>query len=64
MGKLLLGWGNVLYDQGHLLRSFELHSRALMRYEATVGDYHNRTGDACVRLSDHLIRFEEYEAAL
>jgi hypothetical protein len=64
MGKLYLGWGNVRYEQRDLEESSNLHMRALMRYKGTVGEGHNRTGDACVKVSGHHIRYGEYDAAM
>ena len=62
-GKLLHAYGNVKASTGELDESFEFHSRALQQYKSTIGMNHHRTADLCVKVSDHSVRFEEYEAA-
>ena len=62
-GKIYLGWGNVCADQGDLSKSFDLHKKCLNHYEKSVGMFHHRTGDGCVKVSDHLTRLQKFEAA-
>jgi hypothetical protein len=64
MGKLFLGWGNVKWDQDQKHESFTYHCLARARYEATVGENHNRTGDACVKEAQHYFHFGAYDKAL
>ena len=63
-GKLLLGYGNVEAAQGHMDKSFDLHQRCLLHYKSTVGNNHHRTGDGCVKVSDHYVRLLKYDTAL
>ncbi|KXS94298.1 hypothetical protein AC578_6784 [Pseudocercospora eumusae] len=62
-GKLLLGLGNVLYEQGSYDESFNFHKRSKKQYESTVGKHHHRTGDACVHIADHHFRLQQYPLA-
>lgn len=64
MGKLYLGWGNVCFELDRKAESSNLHWRALCRYKGTVGKHHNRTGDAFVKVSGHLIRYGEFDDAM
>lgn len=62
-GKLLLGYGNVKASQGLLDESFALHQRCLLYYKSTVGNNHHRTGDGCVKVSDHYVRLLQFDSA-
>jgi hypothetical protein len=61
---ILLGYGNVRKSQGRLDESFTLHMRALVQYEATVGQLHYHTGDACIHVADHYVRSKRYDDAM
>ena len=63
-GKLLHAYGNVKASQGRWKESFELHSRSLQQYKSTIGNNHHRTGDLCVKVSDHYIRISQYDIAM
>ncbi|KAL9028880.1 MAG: hypothetical protein Q9196_002811, partial [Gyalolechia fulgens] len=63
-GKLYLGWGNVLAAQGRLDDSFKLHVKCLEQYKQSVGNLHHRTGDGCVKASDHFSRTGDGPTAL
>ncbi|PYH99016.1 hypothetical protein BO71DRAFT_425642 [Aspergillus ellipticus CBS 707.79] len=63
-GKLLLGYGNVKWDQGRFDERFALHQRCLQQYKATTGNNHHRTADACVKVSGHHLRLRQHESAL
>ncbi|KAJ5184935.1 hypothetical protein N7472_009775 [Penicillium cf. griseofulvum] len=63
-GKLYLGWGNVLAAQGRLDDSFKLHVKCLEHYKRSVGNSHHRTGDGCVKASDHFARTGDGPTAL
>lgn len=64
LGKLLLGYGNVKLAQGHLDESFMMHQRCLAQYKSSIGNNHHRTGDGCVKVSDHYVRLLQYDTAL
>ncbi|KAJ5163160.1 uncharacterized protein N7500_004990 [Penicillium coprophilum] len=63
-GKLYMGWGNVLAAQGRLDDSFKLHVKCLEHYKRSVGNSHHRTGDGCVKASDHFARTGDGPTAL
>ncbi|GLI79324.1 hypothetical protein PoHVEF18_007654 [Penicillium ochrochloron] len=63
-GKLYLGWGNVRAAQGRLDESFKLHVKCLEHYKRSVGNFHHRTGDGCVKASDHFSRTGDGPTAL
>ncbi|KAL0937493.1 tetratricopeptide repeat domain-containing protein [Colletotrichum truncatum] len=63
-GKLFLGWGNILAAQGRLDESFRLHIKCLEHYKRSVGNLHHRTGDGCVKASDHFARTGDGPTAL
>ena len=60
----MLGYGNVKAAQGLLEESFALHQRCLLHYKSTVGSNHHRTGDGCVKVSDHSVRLLQFDSAL
>ncbi|KAI4126162.1 MAG: hypothetical protein LQ341_006908, partial [Variospora aurantia] len=59
-GKLLLGYGNVEAARGDMDKSFDLHQRCLLHHKSTLGNNHRRTGDGCVKVSDHHVRLLQY----
>jgi hypothetical protein len=59
-----MGWGNVLAAQGRLDESFKLHVKCLEHYKRSVGNFHHRTGDGCVKTSDHFARTGDGPTAL
>ena len=63
-GKVYLGWGNVLAAQGRLDASFKLHVKCLEHYKRSVGNFHHRTGDGCVKASGHFARTGDDPTAL
>ncbi|VUC32070.1 unnamed protein product [Clonostachys rosea] len=63
-GKVYLGWGNVLAAQGRLDESFKLHVKCLEHYKRSVGNFHHRTGDGCVKASDHFARTGDAPTAI
>ncbi|KAJ5794326.1 tetratricopeptide repeat domain-containing protein [Penicillium paradoxum] len=63
-GKLYMGWGNVLAAQGRLDDSFKFHVKCLEHYKRSVGNFHHRTGDGCVKASDHFARTGDDPTAL
>lgn len=63
-GKLYMGWGNVLAAQGRLDESFKYHVKCLEHYKSSVGNFHHRTGDGCVKASDHFARTGDGPTAL
>jgi hypothetical protein len=63
-GKLLIGYGNVREEQKRVDESFALHQQCLLHYKSTVGKNHHRTGDRCVKVSNHYIRLGKLEEAL
>ena len=63
-GKLLHVYGNVETSRGNLDKAFEFHKRALIQYTLTIGTNHHRTGDLCVKVSDHYIRLQQYDHAM
>ncbi len=50
--------------QGRLDESFKLHVRCLEHYKRSVGNLHHRTGDGCVKASDHFARVGDGPTAL
>lgn len=62
-GKIYLGLGNVRADQKLLSESFDLHKKCLEHYELSVGKFHHRTGDGCVKVSDHYTRLQDFDGA-
>lgn len=44
--------------------SLEFHLRGLQQYKSTIGSNHHRTGDLCVKVSDHYVRVGQYDAAM
>jgi len=62
-GKIYLGLGNVRAAQELLSESFDLHKKCLKHYELSVGTFHHRTGDGCVKVSDHHTRRQEFKEA-
>lgn len=60
---MLYALGNVYVSQGRYVEGLNLHTRCLKQYRATLGDTHHRIGDACVRLADDNIRFQNYAEA-
>lgn len=63
-GKLLHAYGNVKASQGCLDESLEYHLRGLQQYKSTIGINHHRTGDLCVKVSDHYARLGQCDAAM
>ena len=63
-GKLLHAYGNVKASQGQLEESFKLHLRSLLQYKSTIGNHHHRTGDLCVKVSDHYTRLGQHDLAM
>lgn len=63
-GKLLHAYGNVKASQGNLSESFEYHLRGLQQYKSTIGGNHHRTGDLCVKVSDHYGRLGQHDTAM
>ncbi|KAF8850761.1 hypothetical protein BDZ45DRAFT_808898 [Acephala macrosclerotiorum] len=63
-GKLLYAYGNVKGSQGKLEESFAFHLRGLQQYKSTIGNYHYRTADLCVKVSNHYTRLGQYDAAM
>lgn len=59
-----MGWGNVLAAQGRLDESFKYHVKGLEHYKSSVGNFHHRTGDGCVKASDHFARTGDGPTAL
>ena len=51
-------------SHGKLNESFEYHLRALQQYKSTIGNNHHRTGDLCVKVSDHYIRLGQHDTAM
>jgi len=60
---MLYALGNVYVSQGRYEEAFEMHTRCLKQYRATLGDLHHRIGDACHRLADDNIRFKDLPEA-
>lgn len=55
--------GNVKASQGRHVESFHLHQKALLQYKSVLGPTHRRTGDACYKVAQHLIRLGQYKTA-
>lgn len=60
---MLYGLGNVLEDQELYDESLSVHLRCLKQYTKTVGIFHHRFGDVCVRLARHCMRLKDFGAA-
>ena len=62
-GLALFALGNVRLSQGLYNESISLHQRAMRQYRATIGEHHHQFGDACYKVGEDHVRFQEYDIA-
>lgn len=55
--------GNVKYDQGEFEMAEQLHQRALLHYQRTLGNNHHKTANLCHKMAQHCLRRGEFDNA-